>query len=151
MRFRNSICFIYTTFPFFSFFSLHQLRVLFVFYSSFIYSFIGFFFFFSLNPRPHDHQQKKKLAVMIPITQNLLQTLENQNTQNFSTDLTLSCVLHTELNTNKCNEEEEAMISDDDGTQNLLQTLENQNTQTLSCEFRNKTRTKRGFNGTDAV
>ena len=73
---------------------------------------------------------------MIPITQNLLQTLENQNTQN-STDLTLSCELHTELNTNKCNEEE-AMIPDDDGTQNLLQTLENQNTQTLSCEFRTK-------------
>ena len=76
---------------------------------------------------------------MIPITQNLLQTLENQNTQN-STDLTLSCELHTELNANKCNEEEEeeAMIPDDDGTQNLLQTLENQNTQTLSCEFRTK-------------
>ena len=47
-------------------------------------------------------------------------------------------MLHTELNANKCNEEEEAMISDDEGTQNLLQTLENQNTQTLSCEFRNK-------------
>ena len=79
---------------------------------------------------------------MIPITQNLLQTLENQNTQN-STDLTLSSELHTELNANKCNEEEEeeeeeAMIPDDDGTQNLLQTLENQNTQTLSCEFRTK-------------
>ncbi|KAK7819865.1 b3 domain-containing protein [Quercus suber] len=43
---------------------------------------------------------------MIPITQNLLQTLENQSTQNFSTDLTLSCELHTELNANKCNEEE---------------------------------------------
>ncbi|KAL0013041.1 hypothetical protein SO802_000110 [Lithocarpus litseifolius] len=70
---------------------------------------------------------------MIPITQNLLQTLENQNTQNFSTDLTLSCELHTELNANKCNEEEEAMILDDDGTQNLLQTLESQSTQTLSC------------------
>ncbi|KAL0013031.1 hypothetical protein SO802_000100 [Lithocarpus litseifolius] len=70
---------------------------------------------------------------MIPITQNLLQTLENQNTQN-PTDLTLSCdQLHTELNANKCNEEEEAMILDDDGTQNLLQTLENQDTQTLSC------------------
>ena len=50
----------------------------------------------------------------------------------------LSCELHTELNTNKCNEEEEAMIPDDDGTQNLLQTLKNQNTQTLSCEFRTK-------------
>ena len=75
---------------------------------------------------------------MMPITQNLLQTLENQNTQN-STDLTLSCELQTELNTNKCNEEEEeAMIPDDDGTQNLLQTLENQNTQTLFCEFRTK-------------
>ncbi|KAK7819858.1 b3 domain-containing protein [Quercus suber] len=74
---------------------------------------------------------------MIPITQNLLQTLENQSTQNFSTDLTLSCELHTELNANQCNEEE-AMIPDDDGTQNLLQTLENQNTQALSCEFRTK-------------
>ena len=48
----------------------------------------------------------------------------------------LSCELHTELNANKCNEEEEeAMIPDDDDTQNLLQTLENQNSQTLSCEF----------------
>ena len=52
-------------------------------------------------------------------------------------------MLHTKLNANKCNEEEEAMISDDDGTQNLLQTLENQNTQTLSCEFRNKQEQKR--------
>ena len=69
---------------------------------------------------------------MIPITQNLLQTLENQNTQN-STDLTLSCELRTELNAN----EEEAMIPDD-VTQNLLQTHENQNTQTLSCEFHTK-------------
>ena len=51
----------------------------------------------------------------------------------------LSCELHTELNANKCNEEEEeAMIPDDDDTQNLLQTLENQNTQTLSCKFRTK-------------
>ena len=74
----------------------------------------------------------------MPITQNLLQTLENQNTQN-STDLTLSCELQTELNVHKCNEEEEeAMIPDDDGTQNLLRTLENQNIQTLSCEFRTK-------------
>ena len=40
-----------------------------------------------------------------------------------------------ELNANKCNKEEEAMIPDDDSTQNLLQTLENQNSQTLSCEF----------------
>ena len=69
---------------------------------------------------------------MIPITQNLLQTLENQNTQN-STDLTLSCELRTELNANK----EEAMIPDD-VTLNLLQTHENQNTQTLSCKFRTK-------------
>ena len=76
---------------------------------------------------------------MMPITQNLLQTLENQNTQN-SINLTISCELQTELNANKCNEEEEeeAMIPDDDGTQNMLQILENQNTQTLSCEFRTK-------------
>ena len=75
---------------------------------------------------------------MMPITQNLLQTLENQNTQN-STNLTLSCELQTELYANKCNEEEEEpMIPDDDGTQNLLQTLENQNTQTLFGEFRTK-------------
>ena len=75
---------------------------------------------------------------MMSITQNLLQTLENQNTQN-STNLTLSCELQTELNANKCNEEEEeAMIPDDDGTQNLLQILKNRNTQTLSCEFRTK-------------
>ena len=74
----------------------------------------------------------------MPITQNLMQTLENQNTQN-STNLTLSCKLQTELNANKCNkEEEETMIPDDDGTQNLLQILENRNTQTLSCEFRTK-------------
>ena len=58
-----------------------------------------------------------------------------QNTQIFSTNLTLSYELHTELNANKCNKEEEAMIPDDDSTQNLLQTLENQNSQTLSCEF----------------
>ena len=65
---------------------------------------------------------------MMPITQNLLQTLENQDTQN-STNLTLSSELQTELNANKCNEEEEeAMIPDDDGTQNLLQILENRNT-----------------------
>ena len=69
---------------------------------------------------------------MIPITQNLLQTLENQNTQN-SIDLTLSCELRTKLNAN----EEEAMITNN-VTQNLLQTVENQNTQTLSCEFHTK-------------
>ncbi|KAL4603818.1 hypothetical protein ACB092_10G151000 [Castanea dentata] len=39
---------------------------------------------------------------MIAITQNLLQTLESQNTL-VSTDLTLSCVFHTTLNANKCN------------------------------------------------
>ena len=49
MRFWNSICSIYTTFPFFSFFSLHQLRVLFVFYFKISFSlsssFIHWFFF----------------------------------------------------------------------------------------------------------
>ncbi|XP_075667428.1 B3 domain-containing protein At2g33720-like [Castanea sativa] len=72
---------------------------------------------------------------MIPITQNLLQTLENQNTQNYSTDLTLHCELHTKLNACNEEEEEEAMITDDDGTQNLLQTIESQ---TLSSEFHAK-------------
>ncbi|XP_050263896.1 B3 domain-containing protein At2g33720-like [Quercus robur] len=71
---------------------------------------------------------------MIPITQNLLQTLQNQNSQ-VSTDLALYSGFHT----NKCNKEQ-AMVAI---TQNLLQALECQNTLvstdlTLSCVFPNK-------------
>ena len=47
----------------------------------------------------------------------------------------LSCELHTELNTNKCNEEEEAMVPNDDDTLNLLQTLENQTPKLFLVSF----------------
>ena len=66
---------------------------------------------------------------MIPITQNLLQTLQNQNSQ-ISTNLALYSGFHT----NECNKEQ-GMVAI---TQNLLQALESQNTLvstdlTLSC------------------
>uniref|UniRef100_A0A7N2N5J4 Uncharacterized protein n=1 Tax=Quercus lobata TaxID=97700 RepID=A0A7N2N5J4_QUELO len=71
---------------------------------------------------------------MIPITQNLLQTLQNQNSQ-ISTNLALYSGFHT----NKCNKEQ-VMVAI---TQNLLQALESQNTLvstdlTLSCVFHTK-------------
>ena len=71
---------------------------------------------------------------MIPITQNLLQTLQNQNSQ-ISTNLALYSGFHA----NKCNKEQARVAI----TQNLLQALESQNTLvstdlTLSCVFHTK-------------
>ncbi|KAK7852229.1 b3 domain-containing protein [Quercus suber] len=71
---------------------------------------------------------------MIPITQNLPQILQNQNSQ-----VSNNLALYSGFHTNKCNKEE-AMVAI---TQNLLQALESQNTLvstdlTLSCVFHTK-------------